>query len=373
MCLLHGGSHQVVQRVQEVSASNAPVIDVDGSYLYRKQQQHLPSATDISMLPVPAPPLMGWESVTKDNVDLISTRIPWVTQDGHLATITKATCECAAGESASCTHVSGLLHALVAMCPSKIEFTSGTTTSEDPRPVTSYPCQWKQPHKRKDSSAKVSELAFHKHVFGQQKKHTLRTLSDFDPRPPEQKGTAPHLLKDFLTKVKGKGLGVSLLFDNDTTVWKDESDLSNEQSEPNAVTELPTRSELMERVTSFKESLKLTTQQIQELDLRTREQHKSELWFSARRYRLTASIFGAILRLRPSTPPDSLVKQLLHQKEFSTQATIWGKENEDIALETYMEYKKKCGNNDLITCNAGFVVCEKHSLLGASPDAYACV
>ncbi|KAL5493881.1 hypothetical protein EMCRGX_G015116 [Ephydatia muelleri] len=113
--------------------------------------------------------------------------------------------------------------------------------------------------------------------------------SDFDPRPPVQKGTAPHLLKDSLTNVKGKGLGVSLLFDNDTTVWKDEN---------------------------------------------------------------------------------SLVKQLLHQKGFSTQATIWGKENEDIALEKYMEYKKKCGNNDLITCKAGFVICEKQPFLVASPDAY---
>ena len=122
-------------------------------------------------------------------------------------------------ESASCTHVSGLLHALVAMCPSKLEFISAATTSEDPLPVTSYPCQWKQPRKRKDNSAKVSELAFHKHVFGQQKKHTLRTLSDFDPRPPEHQGTAPHLLKDFLTEVKAKGLGVSLLFDNGTAVW----------------------------------------------------------------------------------------------------------------------------------------------------------
>ena len=88
---------------------------------------------------------------------------------------------------------------------------------------------------------------------------------------------------------------MSLLFDNDTTVWKDESDLFNEQSEPNAVTELPSQSEIMERVASFKESLKLTPQQIQEIELRTREQHKSELWFSARRYRLTVSIFGAIL------------------------------------------------------------------------------
>ena len=64
------------------------------------------------------------------------------------------------------------------------------------------------------------------------------------------------------------------------------------------------------------------------------------------------------------------MKQLLHQKGFSTQATIWGKENEDIALEKYMEYKKKCGNNDLITCKAGFVVCEKQPFLVASPDAY---
>ena len=38
-------------RVHEVSASNAPIIDVDASHFYRKQQQHLPSATctDISL------------------------------------------------------------------------------------------------------------------------------------------------------------------------------------------------------------------------------------------------------------------------------------------------------------------------------------
>ena len=88
---------------------------------------------------------------------------------------------------------------------------------------------------------------------------------------------------------------MSLLFGNDTAVWKDECDLSNEQSEPNAVSELPSQSEIMERVTSCKESLKLTPQQIQQLELRTREQHKSELWFSARCYRLTVSMFGTIL------------------------------------------------------------------------------
>lgn len=49
--------------------------------------------------------------------------------------------------SASCTHVSALLHALVAA--TFIEFTirptSSASNSEEDLPVTSYPCQWKAP------------------------------------------------------------------------------------------------------------------------------------------------------------------------------------------------------------------------------------
>ena len=36
---------------------------------------------------------------------------------------------------------------------------------------------------------------------------------------------------------------------------------------------------------------------------------KSALWYSVRRYRITASMFGSLQRL-PSTLPDSLVKEL---------------------------------------------------------------
>ena len=82
------------------------------------------------------------------------------------------------------------------------------------------------------------------------------------------------------------------------------------------------------KVARFKELLRVTPDKIREIDRNTREQHKSPLWFSARRFRLTASVFGRILHLLPSTPPDSLVKTLLHPKQVSTPAMNWGKTNE---------------------------------------------
>ena len=59
-------------------------------------------------------------------------------------------------------------------------------------------------------------------------------------------------------------------------------------------------------------------------------------WFSARRYRLIASMFGKAIERLPSTP-DSLVKQLLHPQQFSSSATEWGKQQESTALKTYVE------------------------------------
>ena len=43
----------------------------------------------------------------------------------------------------------------------------------------------------------------------------LQSVTDFDPRPTELCGNASELMLSFLCKMKGKGLGVSLLFDSD--------------------------------------------------------------------------------------------------------------------------------------------------------------
>ena len=86
---------------------------------------------------------------------------------GELATIEKATCECAAGDtlfphfSANLTviilftgsqrhvQVSGLLHALVSI--TKVPFEATVLSDPDeapPLPITSYACRWKAPRKR---------------------------------------------------------------------------------------------------------------------------------------------------------------------------------------------------------------------------------
>ena len=152
----------------------------------------------------------------------------------------------------------------------------------------------------------------------------LKQLKDFDPRLAEYQGTAPQKLEAFLKKVQGKGLGVSLLVDEDAQVLKATSDKSDEQStsvDPDDAAVMPSRAELVTRVAAFKKALEVTPQQVRELKMNTKDQAKSQLWYFAGRYRLTASSFGRIFQMLPTTPPDSLVKHLLHPKEFSTKAT----------------------------------------------------
>ena len=66
-------------RIHDAVAEKLPTVDVDGSYLYRKQQAILHTGIQLAPLPPPAPPLAGWEVVTDSNVDAVSTRIPTVT------------------------------------------------------------------------------------------------------------------------------------------------------------------------------------------------------------------------------------------------------------------------------------------------------
>ena len=71
-------------------------------------------------------------------------------------------------------HVSGLLHALVAMCPKQISLTTDTSTPEEPLPMTSYTCQWKN----QGSVKKAHYLFLTLRLIGHQVKHTLKPLKD---------------------------------------------------------------------------------------------------------------------------------------------------------------------------------------------------
>ena len=73
-------------------------------------------------------------------------------------------------------------------------------------PVTSYACKWNVPKKRKVSTLRMSEVTFEKHVYGKEKRRSLKPLEEFDPRPIELRGTTNERLPELLDKLCGKGL-----------------------------------------------------------------------------------------------------------------------------------------------------------------------
>ena len=64
-------------RIRNAMKSKVCIVDVDGSYLYRKQQQL--NFQQLSDLHVPCVPLSGWETVTDTNMKDKCVHIPRVT------------------------------------------------------------------------------------------------------------------------------------------------------------------------------------------------------------------------------------------------------------------------------------------------------
>ena len=236
---------------------------------------------------------------------------------------------------------------------------------EETLPVTSHLCKWNVPRKRKESMIPMSEAVFQKHDYSKPMKQSFKLLEDFDPRPVECRGTASSQLPDLLEKIGGQQLCISLLFDKKCQHWDEESTLLR----PSEYS-IPKLSALKETIAEFKESLQLNDDEIREIEQNTREQRLCPLWYSARRYRITASMFGAILSRRADTAPDKLVLRLLQADTqlLSTPAMEYGIKEEPIAIEQYVAYQNTHGQQGLTVSSSGFLISLSHPFLGASPD-----
>ncbi len=201
-------------------------------------------------------------------------------------------------QSSSCTHISALLHALVALHPT--EFPSQQTgvnsnSEEEAVPVTSLACQWKPPKKRKESNMQISEVNFEKHVYGRTSKRSMKSLEEFDPRPAKYRGTAKENVEVLLENIRDQGLCISLLLDPKNRCWNEgETPLS--AATPN----LPTISDLQRTVGEFLKSLEVSEEEARSIERKTIGQRESPFWFAVRKYRVTASMFGEVMRLRDS-------------------------------------------------------------------------
>lgn len=134
----------------------------------------------------------------------------------------------------------------------------------------------------------------------------------------------------FLHQVRSKGLGISLLKDESTCYWS--SDLTSSITHA-----LPDDRRLKQSIDGFMKSL-CVTEVRQGRSSKKLSNNETHQWFSARRFRLTSSVFGEIFHRRAETPPDALVVQLIEQRQITSPAIQWGVQQEMIALQLYVDY-----------------------------------
>lgn len=104
------------------------------------------------------------------------------------------------------------------------------------------------------------------------------------------------------------------------------------------------------------------------LEKETKGQGKCELWWEARKGRLTASHFGEVCRRREGVQPDCLLKDILGYRPFSgTKHTKWGENHEAAARRLYSNIMKKA-HPSLHVERAGLFVHPEMPFLAGSPD-----
>ena len=212
--------------------------------------------------------------------------------------------------SASCVHVSALLHALVHMFSTEGAPPETESDSEGVVPITSLACKRVMPRKQKERALKVSDAQFKRLLFSKPSKN-VGSLIIFDPRPPEYRGTALQYLPTLLEQLKGKRLCVSLLFDPDTTATNIESFI-------------PLPKEVMElKIVELRESLTLTEEDARKIEAETKAQRNSQEWFDARKFRITASLFGVVKRLKVESSPKNIIKKKLGMKQFTLKLLLY--------------------------------------------------
>ena len=157
--------------------------------------------------------------------------------------------------------------------------------------------------------------------------------------------------------MKGEQLCVSLLLDGSCSHWE------IQQSRHRLLHHVsPDTASLLDAVTAFKSSLKIS-----EDHLSTLQESNIILYVGI----LFADIASQFHSSVPSFTKDqipSLVLHIIQPKSFSTRATMYGIEKEQIAMSEYITYQHSRGHPDISVSPSGFLVSTTHPFLGASPD-----
>ena len=115
--------------------------------------------------------------------------------------------------------------------------------------------------------------------------------------------------------------------------------------------------------------IEVTQEQAKKIEMETMNQSHSEAWFKERQWRITASYFGRVCKMRKSTSPVKLANTITTQcqKQLTPLPCSWGKDNEPIAVAAYIQHMTNCKRNVSVS-PTGLNINPDFPYLGASPD-----
>ena len=99
----------------------------------------------------------------------------------------------------------------------------------------------------------------------------------------------------------------------------------------------------------------------------TRSQLTSELWFEARKFRITASIMKEVCHRKSTTSCRAFIQTKLSQAQVTTAAILYGRQHENEAILSYVRFKKSQQINIEVN-KCGLIIDSVDSWLAASPD-----
>ena len=321
--------------------SNVVVTQIEG------RQHYLFTATVKHSQTLSATPLKVWVGC-KSNGEVVA-----------------AHCTCMAGIGEACSHIAAVLFAAEA-----------NTQVKQQQSCTSLPCAWLPPSFRSVEYLSVSDIDFR--TPKQKRKSSQAFGSNTTPVPKKsliiQKPTESELTEYYLklSKTKHKPVLLSLVngFNDDFVPLYVKGIL------PQPLTALYDQKyeempfpEIIKACEALYDTVTITPEQANTVELKTRGQSKCKLWYEQRAGHITASILRKVLHTDFSKPSVSLLKSICYPQttKFFSEACEYGQQHEADALHIYSDNMKST-HPFFELQKSGLVLDTENPFIGASPD-----
>ena len=116
----------------------------------------------------------------------------------------------------------------------------------------------------------------------------------------------------------------------------------------------------------FRKNIVVTVKEAALIEEETRQQSQCARWFDQRRLRVTATMCKDIA-CRRTADMQPLVQRKMRQTTFSNEATRYGLEHEEEALEEYTTFMQESGSQCAVQAS-GLIISVDHPYIACSPD-----